>query len=451
MGGAENASDARGARSGDARGARSAEAPGEAAGAAPQAPARRAGACGAAPLGAGDGPKILAADVGTGTADILVTLPGEPLENAVRLVVPSRTQVVARQIRAATAARRPVVFVGPVMGGGPDGAAMKAHVAAGLPFIAGESAALTFDDDLDKVRARGVKVVGDAEAATLAAEAIAAEASDPVGTSGPARASDIPATGEIPATGDASWDARPVVVRSGDLDVEGLRRVLQRLGVSPCFDAVCVAVQDHGFTPRGSNRAARFAFWEQALSDRRPLADLFWPADDVPATFTRLRAATALAAELGDGAPVLAADTGPAALYGAMPESGDAVLVNAGNGHTVCVVARDGRLAGVFEHHTSALDGPALERFLRRFLAGELTSAEVREDGGHGAVLAPGALDGLAAPILVTGPRRDLLRDSALALEFAAPHGDMMLTGCYGLLRAAGERGLAGRRRGGTS
>ncbi|HQJ98573.1 MAG TPA: hypothetical protein PLB30_08555, partial [Thermoleophilia bacterium] len=104
MGGAENASDARGARSGDARGARSAEAPGEAAGAAPQAPARRAGACGAAPLGAGDGPKILAADVGTGTADILVTLPGEPLENAVRLVVPSRTQVVARQIRAATAA-----------------------------------------------------------------------------------------------------------------------------------------------------------------------------------------------------------------------------------------------------------------------------------------------------------------------------------------------------------
>jgi len=404
--------------------------------------ARRPGACGAAPLGAGDGPKIFAADVGTGTADILVTLPGEPLENAVRLVVPSRTQVVARQIRAATAARRPVVFVGPVMGGGPDGAAMKAHVAAGLPFIAGESAALTFDDDLDKVRARGVKVVGDAEAATLAAEAIPAEASDPAGASGPAGA------GDVPATGDAGWDARPVVVHSGDLDVEGLRQVLQGLGVSPCFDAVCVAVQDHGFTPHGSNRVARFAFWEQALSDRRPLVDLFWPADDVPATFTRLRTATVLATELGEGAPVLAADTGPAALYGAMPESGDAVLVNAGNGHTVCVVARDGRLAGVFEHHTSALDGASLERFLRRFLAGELTSAEVREDGGHGAVLAPGALEGLAGPMLVTGPRRDLLRGRGLALEFAAPHGDMMLTGCYGLLRAAGERGLAGRRDG---
>ena len=71
----------------------------------------------------------------------------------------------------------------------------------------------------------------------------------------------------------------------------------------------------------------------------------------------------------------------------------------------------------------------------------------------------PGALDGLApgdwlegrgagagakaAPIVVTGPRRDLLRGSGLAAEFAAPHGDMMLTGCYGLLRALRERELA--------
>jgi len=238
-----------------------------------------------------------------------------------------------------------------------------------------------------------------------------------------------------------------VAVRSGDLDVTGLREVLARLGVDPCFDAVCVAVQDHGFSPHGSNRVFRFAFWEEAVAARRTLVDLFYELPAIPAAFTRLRAAAALAAGLADGAPVLAADTGPAALYGAMPEAtgngeGDAVLVNAGNGHTVCVVAREGRLAGVFEHHTSALDGPSLERYLRRFLAGGLDSAEVREDGGHGAVLAPDAFAGLSGPIMVTGPRRDLLRESGLPLEFAAPHGDMMLTGCYGLLRAAREKSL---------
>ena len=153
---------------------------------------------------------------------------------------------------------------------------------------------------------------------------------------------------------------------------------------------------------------------------------------------------------------MLAADTGPAALYGALPAGErDAVLVNVGNGHTVCAVARRGRLAGVFEHHTPGLDGPGLERRLRRFLAGELTSAEVREDGGHGAVLAAEARDDFAAwttgdgrgsgeapAILVTGPRREMLRGAGLRLEFVAPHGDMMLTGCHGLLRAAGERGL---------
>jgi len=51
--------------------------------------------------------------------------------------------------------------------------------------------------------------------------------------------------------------------------------------------------------------------------------------------------------------------------------------------------------------------------------------------------------DGMpSAPILVTGPRREMLRGTRLRVEFAAPHGDMMLTGCYGLLRAACERGL---------
>ena len=70
----------------------------------------RRGACGAAPLGDGPGAAALAVDVGTGTADILLTLPGEPLENAVRLVVPARTQVVARQIGAATASGCAVVL-----------------------------------------------------------------------------------------------------------------------------------------------------------------------------------------------------------------------------------------------------------------------------------------------------------------------------------------------------
>jgi uncharacterized protein (DUF1786 family) len=382
----------------------------------------RRGACGAAPLGAGPGAAALAVDVGTGTADILIALPNEPLENAVRLVVPARTQVVAQEIDAATASGRAVVLTGPLMGGGASGAAMKRHLAAGLRFVVGESAALTFADDLERVRALGAEVVADADAADLA-------------TSG---------------AGDLT------VVRSGDLDVTGLLEALARLGVRPRIGLACVAAQDHGFSPNGSNRVFRFEFWERAVAERRPLAALFYARATIPAELTRLRAAAALAAELAGDGPVLAADTGPAALYGALPTGErDVVLVNVGNGHTVCAVARGGRLSGVFEHHTPALDGRGLEWRLRRFLAGELSSAEVRDDGGHGAVLAAEARDDLTAwasgggrasvpapAILVTGPRREMLRGSGLPLEFVAPHGDMMLTGCHGLLRAAGDRGL---------
>lgn len=353
---------------------------------------------------------MLAVDVGAGTADILLTRPGETLENAVKLVVPSRTRVVAAQIAAATERRQTVVFTGAVMGGGADGGAMKAHLRAGCAFLSTAEAAITFADDIDEVRALGVRVVDDDEARrTLAARGA-------------------------------------VEVRSGDLEPRALGEALTLLGVDAAYDAVAIAVQDHGFSPFSSNRVFRFAFWERAVSERRRLADLFYPGPAAPPDFTRLCAAARLGAELTDG-PVLVADTGPAALYGGLPDGvDDAVLVNVGNGHTVCVVALDGRLAGVFEHHTSKMGGDHLEELLRRFWADELTSDEVREDGGHGAVLGAPVPEGL--PLIVTGPRRALLAASGLDMILAAPHGDMMLTGCFGLLRAAVEQG-ATRSRGG--
>jgi len=373
---------------------------------------RRGSALGAAPAPGECGTRILAVDVGAGTADILLTRPGQPLENAVKLVVPSRTQVVAAQIAQATGRGQTVVFTGPTMGGGADGAAMKTHLAAGHAFVATEEAARTFADNVDKVRALGARVVGEPAAAEL--------------------------LGRLPAGSCAH-------VRSGDLEADALRAALEMLGVEARFDAAAVAVQDHGFSPRGSNRVFRFAFWKAAVDEGRPLGELFFDAADAPPDFTRLRAAAALAVELAGGGPALVADTGPAALYGALPAGvTDAVLVNVGNGHTICVVTLGSRLAGVFEHHTRRLDGPGLEQYLRRFLAGGLGSDEVRADGGHGAVLAAAAktIDLTALPFFATGPRRGLLAGSELPLEHAAPHGDMMLAGCFGLLRAFAERGV---------
>jgi len=353
---------------------------------------------------------VLTIDVGAGTTDILLTRPRQPLENAVKLVVPSATQVAGARIGVATSRRQTVVFRGPVMGGGAVTRAMKAHLAAGYAFVTTGSAAASFADDPDRVRALGARVVGE-------------DAADEV-------------LRRLPPGAGA-------VVASGDLDAAALTGALRLLGVEPVFSAVAVAVQDHGFAPGSSNRVLRFSLWQQAVTERRPIGDLFHAAADVPEALTRLHAAGDAAEALAGDAPVVAADTGPAALYGALPEGvGDAVLVNVGNGHTVCLLALEGRVAGVFEHHTSCLDGPGLELRLRRWLAGDLESDEVRADHGHGAVLARGAAERhpLRLPLIVTGPRRELLAGSELPCEFAAPHGDMMLTGCFGLLRAVRER-----------
>ncbi|MCL5882574.1 MAG: DUF1786 family protein [Actinobacteria bacterium] len=95
--------------------------------------------------------KILAADIGHGTADLLVFDSDLEIENCAKMVVPSRTQMVARRITEATGRGLPVSMSGPVMGGGPCGAALKKHLEAGLLFFADPTAALTFHDDISKV------------------------------------------------------------------------------------------------------------------------------------------------------------------------------------------------------------------------------------------------------------------------------------------------------------
>jgi len=63
----------------------------------------------------------------------------------------------------------------------------------------------------------------------------------------------------------------------------------------------------------------------------------------------------------------------------------------------------------------------------------------VFDDMGHGA-LELGPIAGPSAPLALTGPRRGLLERSRLRSHLAVPHGDMMLTGCFGLLRALALR-----------
>jgi hypothetical protein len=97
---------------------------------------------------------------------------------------------------------------------------------------------------------------------------------------------------------------------------------------------------------------------------------------------------------------------------------------------------------GVFEHHTGLLDLTKLEALLISLANGSLKHNDLFSDHGHGALIynpTPLPLDTGDFGVAVTGPRRNKLRKSTLRLHFAVPFGDMMISGCFGLLAALAD------------
>jgi uncharacterized protein (DUF1786 family) len=157
---------------------------------------------------------------------------------------------------------------------------------------------------------------------------------------------------------------------------------------------------------------------------------------------TRLAVLAQTAVEQAD-LPVIVMDTAPAAILGALDDPAvathpDALVVNVGNFHTLAFQFRGGQFVRLFEHHTGLLTPATLASWLRALATGGISHAAIFADHGHGALAlddVPAALDFVA----VVGPRQALARDAGLPVYGAVPHGDQMLTGCFGLLRACAD------------
>ena len=353
--------------------------------------------------------RILAIDVGTGTQDILLFDSGQPIENALQLIMPSPTQIAAGRIRRATEGGRPVFLTGVTAGGGPCHWALEDHLRAGGRAFATAEAATTFDDDLENVERMGVKLVSADEAQSL--------------------------------------DAEKVELR--DLDLNAIRSALSAFDVSALFDGIALGCLDHGAAPPGySDRLFRFDHLRRVVEAQNDLRAFAFLPGELPAYLTRART---LLASVDVDAPLVFLDTGPAAALGALQDplvaQGEEQLVlNLGNMHALAFHLQGTRVLSLYEHHTGEVTSEQIEDFTERLLAGTLAHEEIFGSKGHGAYYA----DGTARenrnrkserPIIaVTGPQRRKLRGSRLAPYFAVPHGDMMVSGCFGLLWAFAEK-----------
>jgi len=332
--------------------------------------------------------RLLAIDVGAGTQDILLFESGKPMENCVKLVLPSMSTIVARKIKEATARGEEIFLTGNLMGGGPNVSALKGHLRAGYRVLATPLAAKSVRDDPNQVRSMGVEIVGEPQ-------------------------------------------ENATVIETRDIDLRSLGKALALFDLE-LPKKYAIAVQDHGEQPGISQRRFRFQQWERFVKAGGQLESLAY--EDVPPYLTRMKAVQ------GDAPKALMMDTGSAAIWGALCDEVVAarrdeglIVINVGNQHVLAALVRGERVWGLFEHHTALMNREKLARHIERLRRGVLTNDEVYEDHGHGAFIHPD----YKVPfqfVTITGPNRRMAEGLGY---MAAPHGDMMLTGCFGLVAAA--------------
>jgi len=346
---------------------------------------------------------ILCIDVGRGTQDILYFRGESNLENCTVFVVPSRTGVLSEKLKQCVENGMTPLFTGRNMGGFKAWRICQEYLEKGGKIFADRESAKTFHDDLEHVEKNGITIVS-------------------------------PDTVE-----KLKKDKNVFTLQTQDVMLSNLEHALRLFDSFSPIEGIAVAVQDHGeASPGQSNRVFRFQNYKRVLETKPNILEFTYWAAQIPKRLTRMRS---VAESLPSNIPLLLMDTGIAAILGCLEDplvkkTEKKVILNIGNGHTVAACLFGEKIVGYFEHHTNSLDDLKIRSFMKRFAEGELEFEDVFEDGGHGVYTSPELKNSPISDYLltVTGPRRSILNPQGVHLS--SPHGNMMITGSYGLLKA---------------
>jgi uncharacterized protein (DUF1786 family) len=324
------------------------------------------------------GCSVFTLDVGSGTQDFML-FAEENIRNCPKAILPSPTKLIARRIERAD---RDIYLHGYTMGGGAITWAVRRHLER-YSVYADERAALTFSDDLEKVRGMGV-IIGEPD-------------------------------------GDV------VSIETKDVDMPFFADFISKMGYE-MPEKYVIAVQDHGFSPKISNRIFRFRMFERLIKKSPAVESFLFHSSKIPAEFNRMRDAARSVLDYIEG-DVYVIDTVFAAIAGCAISAREfpALLVNFGNSHlTAAVVNRDLEIRALLEHHTPVLKrrGENIEGLLERFVEGKIDNEYILKDGGHGCYIEE-VLD--VRDSVCTGP-------NAKMANIREADGDPMTVGNLGML-----------------
>ncbi len=347
--------------------------------------------------------RFLIVDVGAGTVDLLYY--DMDSNQHFKAVAKSPVKTLAEEAERVSGN---LLITGTEMGGGALSSVLKRRAEEAVVVMSASSAA-TIHHNLDKVRSWGIKVVDDKEA------------------------QDLEQTGGYHT------------LTTGDLEVDRLEKIMEALGVPFSFEVVGLCAQDHGRPPEGvSHLDYRHEIFKSRL-DKNPFPHaLLYKSDEVPATLSRLRS-MAQSAKVLPADEIYVMDSGMAAILGASMdprarEKERVLTLDVATSHTVGAAIQGGELTGFFEYHTSDITLERVEVLMRELADGILQHRQILEEGGHGAYIRNGFGFKTTDLIIATGPKRRLVENSRLPIQFGSPLGDNMMTGTVGVLESIRRR-----------
>ena len=336
--------------------------------------------------------KILTVDVGSGTQDIMLYDSSQHIENSVKMVMPSPTKIIADRIKKCSG---DVFIKGETMGGGTINKALQNHLNKGHRVIMTENAAKTVRDNLNYVKSLGIEVV---------------------------------------SVEDEKKYSDLEKIELKDVDMPAIIETLSKFDVDVDFNYLGIAVQDHGYKEGMGDRNFRFSKIKEILVKPK-LPEEFAYFGKAPEYFTRINAVF----RMFKNYKTTIMDSKFAAICGAtcdrhVKSLEKFIVMDIGNGHTLAASFNKGYINGVFEHHTGNLTPQKIEYLIARLADGTITHQEVHDDHGHGAwSLEP---IGDFEAVIATGPRRKIMEETDLNVYYAAPAGDVMMTGPIGLIKS---------------
>lgn len=328
---------------------------------------------------------VLCVDIGSHIQNAVLAKPGINPENWSTFTLPSPAQAIAQRIRELTILKKGIWLYGDGMGGGFT-CALREHIASELPTASTSKAALSIHDDISYAQGMGIQIC-------------------------------------------ESCPRNSVPVCLSDFEPEFWNSLLEISGL-PLPHLVLAGAQDHGnFIP--GNRQGRIKNWQELLSaEPDPLK---WIYTKAPDSLRRLKAL-----QKKTGGPV--ADSAVCAILGALSDPHilersfreGITLIHAGNAHTLAALIYQGKVYGIYEHHTNKHELALFQENLKQFRKHWLTEEVVHASGGNGLAFGKNVEEaGDFAPTFIFGPERALFAGEG---KFIAPHGDMLHTGCFGLL-----------------